>query len=581
MLERFLKNLWASRPAPAQSAAGEPALNEWLVQGIAAQRAGRLPDAENWYRRILERDERHPDALYHLGTLAETAGHPAAACELYRHASSARRDWFDPWFRLGNALRSLGRIKPAIEAMETAARLDPGSRGARMNLAMLLWEGGRGREAESLLREMAAGTGDAALDAHQNLLLMLNYREDLEPGRCYDEHLVWAARYADPVSAAAAPPERPADPGRPLNIGYVSPDFRLHPVALFLLPLLNHHDRARHRIHLYATRAGADDTTARLRSAADEWRDIAALSDDEAADMIRRDGIDVLVDLAGHTGWNRLLLFARRPAPVQLSWLGYLNTTGMRAMDARLTDVIATPEAFDALHTERIVRLPGCQWCFQPLVDAPDVSPSPPSRGGTVTFGSFHNLVKVGPAVIALWSRLLRQLPRSRLLLMAKGLADGRQDLLERFGAEGVAADRIELRNAVPYRQYLATYGEVDIALDAFPYSGGTTTCESLWMGVPVVTWAFPAVAGRGAASILSAAGLPELVAESPEQYLSIAADLAASPPRLEALRASLRGRMRQSPLMDAPRFAAGIEDAYRALWGAWCAKRSPTPASG
>jgi predicted O-linked N-acetylglucosamine transferase (SPINDLY family) len=575
MLKQLLKQLWASRPgARIPAPAGENTPAAWLDEGLAAQRAGDAPGAERQYRRILERDRRHPQALYQLGMLAETAGRPDDACEFYRLALDARPGWFEPHFRMGNALRALGRYAPAIQAMEAASRLNPGASGARMNLALLLLESGRIDEAEILFRELASGEGGEALDAHQNLLLALNYREGLDPRQCRAEHQRWAERYAEPLTAAAKPPARPADPGRPLNIGYVSPDFRLHPVALFLLPLLAHHDRANYRAHCYATRAGADDTTARVRAAADGWRDISALSDDEAAQAIRDDGIDVLVDLAGHTGWNRLLLFARRPAPVQASWLGYLNTTGMHAMDARLTDAVATPPEFDAYHVERVVRLPGCQWCYQPIMETPDVAALPARRHGRITFGSFHNLAKVGPGVIRLWSRLLQRVPDSRLLLMARGLADGDRDLLGRFAAGGVNADRIELRNVAPYREYLSSYGEVDISLDAFPYSGGTTTCEALWMGVPVVTWTGPTVPGRGAASVLTAAGLPELAADSPEEYLRIAAELAADISRLEQLRASLRRRMKDSPLMDAPRFAAGMENACRELWRAWCARQ-------
>jgi len=575
MLNRLLKQLWASRsiarkhdPVDAQT------LAVWLAEGLAAHRAGDPAGAEKRYRQILERDPDHPEALFHLGTLAEAARRFDAACERYQQALSIRPHWFEPRFCLGNALRSLGRFESAIGAMELASRLNPDSVGARVNLAMLLCESGHIREAEGIFRDLAAGNGDDARDAHDNLLLTLSYREDLTPQQCYAEHRRWAERHADPITAAAVPPARPADPERPLNVGYVSPDFRLHPVAMFLLPLLAHHDRERYRIHCYATRANGDGTTVRLRAAADDWRNITALSDDEAARVIRDDGIDVLVDLAGHTGWNRLLLFARRPAPVQIGWLGYLNTTGMQAIDARLTDGVATPPGFDAYHSERVVRLPCCQWCFQPIMEAPEVAPPPLRRDRWVTFGSFHNLAKLGPGVIGLWSRLLKQIPHSRLLVMAKGLADGGHDLLDRFAAEGVAADRVVLRNAVPYREYLATYREVDIALDAFPYSGGTTTCEALWMGVPVVTWTCPTVTGRGAASILAAAGLPELIADSPETFLSVAGTLAADRPRLEQLRTTLRARLQASALMDARRFAGDLEGAFRELWRAWCAGR-------
>ena len=244
MLKRLLQQLWASRPTVReQSPVDARTLAAWLDEGRSAHKAGDSPGAEQRYRQVLEHKPDHPEALHYLAVLANAAGRPAAACELYQRALAVRPDWFEPRFFLGNALRSLGRFESAIVAMETASRLNPAFAGARVNLAMLLWESGRLREAEGIFRELSAGNGDDARDAHDNLLVALNYREDLTPQQCYLEHRRWAERYADPITVRAVAPDRPADPERPLNVGYVSPDFRMHPVAMFLLPLLAHHVR--------------------------------------------------------------------------------------------------------------------------------------------------------------------------------------------------------------------------------------------------------------------------------------------------------------------------------------------------
>jgi predicted O-linked N-acetylglucosamine transferase (SPINDLY family) len=317
--------------------------------------------------------------------------------------------------------------------------------------------------------------------------------------------------------------------------------------------------------------------TARFRQHAHVWREIGAVTDADAAELIRRDGIDILVDLAGHTFGNRLLLFARRPAPVQVTYLGYCDTTGMNAIDYRLTDALADPPGTtERLHTERLVRLPDCAWCFRPPEGAPPVSPPPFERTGGITFGCFSAIPKLTEEALRLWSRILLAVPRSRLLL--KNVAFREVATQSRIRAllesAGIAADRIELLGPTPdIAGHLATYGHVDIALDTFPYHGTTTTCEALWMGVPVITLAESAHASRVGVSRLTHAGLPEFIAADQDDYARIAVQLAADTNRLADLRSHLRSRMAASPLMDAPRFAQNVEAAYREMWRKWCAE--------
>lgn len=365
------------------------------------------------------------------------------------------------------------------------------------------------------------------------------------------------------------------EPERRLRIGYVSGDFRHHSVAQFFEPVLARHDRGGFEIFCYYNLFRVDDTTERLRRRADCWREITSLSDEAVADLVGRDGIDILVDLSGHTKYNRLLAFARKPAPVQAAWLGYLNTTGLDAIDYRITDRHASPEGLlDAFHSERLLRLPDSQWCYRPPLDCPEVTDPPTMHGGPVTFGAFSGLAKIGPQVVALWCRLLERLPDARLLVAGLGLGSIRDEYLSRFASRGVAPERVDLREFQSFWDYLAMHEAADVMLDTFPYTGGTTTCHALWMGVPVVTLVGDSAPSRGGASLLKAVGLDELVVDTPLQYLDTASSLAGDPERLATLRSGMRARMLASPLMDASRFTHHLEQAYRAMWRRWCETR-------
>jgi predicted O-linked N-acetylglucosamine transferase (SPINDLY family) len=350
-------------------------------------------------------------------------------------------------------------------------------------------------------------------------------------------------------------------------------------VAFFIEPLLAAHNRDRVEITCYANLLQPDPMTQRLRGIADRWRNVWGLDDNKLTQLVRSDGIDILVDLAGHTNGNRLRAFGRKPAPVQVAWLGYPNTTGLREMDYRLTDEWADPPgANDELYTETLVRLPHGFLCYKPLEDCPDVAPLPAVRNGHVTFGCFNNSAKISSPVLDAWSEILNTVPESHFLLKSRQLHGPglHQRFREEFARRGIAPERIEMLGSVNSTlDHLALYGRVDIALDTFPYNGTTTTCEALWMGVPVVVLAGDRHAGRVGVSLLHGIGMDELIAASPDEYRQLAIDLAGDRDRLAAYRAMLRSRMQNAPVMDATGFARDIEEAFRDMWRRWC-ERTP-----
>jgi predicted O-linked N-acetylglucosamine transferase (SPINDLY family) len=403
----------------------------------------------------------------------------------------------------------------------------------------------------------------------------VQFHPDYDAARILAEHRQWAGKFAAPLAQEIARHQNDRTPDRRLRIGYVSPDLRLHPVGRFLLPLLAQHNHKAFEIVAYSSVRRSDAITDRLRSYVDVWENITGLTDAEAAAKIRADRIDVLVDLSLHMAQNRMLLFARKPAPVQATWLGYVGTTGLSTMDYRLSDPhLDPPGQGDESYVEKTLRLPHSFWCYQAPDASPDVNELPALSNGCVTFGCLNNFCKVTAPTLELWASLLRQVPGSRLVIHAN--AGSHQEIVrQRFVSAGVEGSRIRFVASQRMEDYFAQYGQLDLALDPFPYGGGTTTCDALWMGVPVVTLAGRTAVGRAGVSLLSNLGLPELIAQTPEQYLSIARNLAADLPRLAQLRRQLRPMMQASVLMDAPRFAAEMEAAYRQMWIAWCATAS------
>lgn len=538
----------------------------WLFNRRKAPGASR---EEARYEAVLATDPGNVHANVALGNLLAQRGQRDAAAARYRRALATDPGLPEAHCNLGNVLRDSGRLDQALACYEKALSLRPNFAEALYNLGNVLKDVGKVREAVAAYRRaMTLAPQDTQLQS--NFLCALNYAPGERPADIHAEHLAFGRRFDG--TRDARPFANSRDASRRLRIGYVSGDLRKHPVALFLEPVLAEHDRTRFEVCCYYNYPWSDVVTERLRSHADVWRDVWRLDDDALADRIRGDSIDILVDLSGHTGENRLPLFARKPAPVQATWLGYLNTTGLRAMDYRITDAQASPPAFDALHCERLVRLPNSQWCYRAPAGTAAVAPAPSTRNGYVTFGAFSNLAKIGPGVVALWCELMRRVPASRLLLMGPGLDSIRGEFLARFTALGINASRIELREAEPLLEYLDCHRAVDIMLDTFPYAGGTTTCHAAWMGVPVVSMAGDTVPSRGGASVLHALGLGELVAADGERYLEVAARLAADRARLVSLRRELRERMAGSALCDATAFTRDLERAYQGMWTAWCA---------
>jgi protein O-GlcNAc transferase len=466
---------------------------------------------------------------------------------------------------LGNLYRRQDRYDDALAAYARAIELRPTLAQAHNNLGIVLAELGDGERAGDALRRALALAPDRP-STWSNLLLTMNWSDALSPAELAAEHRAYGDSFAARVRPLAPVPLRPfAD--RRLKIGYVSSDFRAHAVAVFLQPLLAHHDRSRFEIYAFYNFTAEDEVTLRIRSLVDHFVPIAGRADSELAEWIRREGIDILVDLNGHTSHNRLPLFLLKPAPIQATWLGYLATTGLPTMDYRLTDGRADPVGItEALHTEALWRLPDTLWCYAPHPSAPAVGPLPALDRGFVTFASLNNPAKVSPTILDLWARILQAVPDARLILVRSALETKLRRMQELFSSRDIDPDRIDFVPRQSTVDYLALHNRIDIALDTWPCAGGTTTCDALWMGVPVVTLAGERSFSRTGASVLSTARLPELVTESAERYVDCAIALAQDRERLAALRGSLRDRVAGSPLVDARRFAAALEAAYVAM---------------
>ena len=543
--------------------------------GLALQADGRFEEAATAYGRALALDPQLAQAHYNLGNALQEMGRLSDAVSCYERALGLRPDYAEAHCNLGIAFRKQGKLAEALPCFGRALALKWDYPGAHSNLGNVLLDQGRLDAALAAYRR-ALGLDPNHLPAHTALLLSLNYHAAIAIETLVAEHRNFDAQHARRLLPVPAFHANDRSPDRRLRIGYVSPDFRAHSVAWFLEPVLRTHDRGAVDLFCYAELAQPDSVTAILRPLADQWRMTYGRSDAAVAAQIRADAIDILVDLAGHTAGNRLLVLARKPAPVQVSWLGYPATTGLSAIDYRLVDAVTDPPGTaDGQASEQLVRLPGGLLCYGPPRDLRAPLPPPCLASQAVTFGSFNNPAKLSEASLDAWAALLRQLPTARLLLKGKPFCDEatRALTLARFAERGIAAERIELVGwlANP-AEHMMLYDRIDIALDPFPYNGTTTTCEALWMGVPVVSLRGDRHAGRVGASLLGQVGLPELVADSFEHYLAIAAGLAANPQGLATLRSSMRARMLSSPLCDVSGFTRELEQTYRSLWQAWCA---------
>ena len=537
-------------------------------EGNALKALGRFAEAAAALREAARLAPREAAIWLNLGVATLETGATAEAITAFRQAIALEPARPEAHNILGHALFASGRCDEARAAFEAALRLRPDFAPALDNLGRLYKATGQLQAAVAHFR--AALAAKPSPGTHSNLLLALNYLPDANPAEVFAEHRRWNALYAAPLAPKQPVAHKTAQAHRPLRVGYVSPDFTHHAVAYFIEPILAAHDRTRVEVFCYANVRVPDSTTARLRTLADHWRDIAQLDDDAAADCIRKDEIDLLIDLAGHTAHHRLQIFARRPAPVQATWIGYPNTTGLDAIDYRLTDEICDPPGqTEAWHSEKLVRLPSAFSCYQPDTAAPEVNSLPASQAGRITFGCFNNFAKITPEVIALWGQLLRRLPDAQLLLKSRGLDDPTTAARIRaaFSDVGIDGARLVLNGKeLSVHDHLRLYHGVDIGLDPFPYNGTTTTCEALWMGVPVIALAGNVHAARVGASLMAHVGLPDLVATTPDDYVAKAAALASDLPKLSELRRTLRETMHRSPLCDAAKFTRELEDAYEAM---------------
>jgi predicted O-linked N-acetylglucosamine transferase (SPINDLY family) len=532
----------------------------------AQRRADDLQEAVQCFQRALALRPDHADSANNLGNALQALGRTDEATAAWQRASAAAPHPI-AFLNLGRALCDQDRLEEALVAMQTSFRLRPDQPELCNNLGTLFRNTAQAEEAIAWF-DRAIALQPRHVMAHSNRLYTLYYHPDYDPQRILLEHRKWNDQIARPLlSDAGHPIDR--SPGRRLRIGYVSPNFWGHCQALFTAPLFSRHDHRQFEIFCYSDVKSPDPFTARVRDWADVWRSTVAMSDEQLAELIRRDRIDILVDLTLHMAQNRMLLFARKPAPVQVTWLGYPGTTGLDTMDYRLTDpYLDPPGETDAFYTEKSVRLPHTFWCMDPEAlgasEMPGINPLPALQAGHVTFGCLNNFCKVNQPLLELWSRVLDAVPGSRMVLLAPP-GSRRQWVSRTLG------DRVDFVSRDSRRNYLQFYHRIDLGLDTLPYNGHTTSIDSLWMGVPVVTLVGRTVVGRAGFSQLSNVGLSELAATTAERFVELAANVAADLPRLTELRRTLRDRTRSSPLMDGERFARDIESAYRQMWLTWC----------
>ncbi len=539
---------------------------------------GRLEQAAHHYRQAVALLPGWAEAHNHLGVVLQELGLWDQAVTCYRRALVLDDGSAASHNNLGVALQDRGALAEAEACYRRALALDPDFADAAGNLGNLLREQGRLDDAVELYHRVLAIWPQRA-DVRSNLLFTLMCRPDVDLPDLAAAAAGWEACHA--AGFQAGWPEHRPGPRSPRTprLGFVSADFRRHAVGFLVIGALEALTAAGHELVCYSNGAIEDALTARIR-ALSTWRTILGRDDRSVAEQIRADGIDILFDLSGHTAGNRLPLFARKPAPLQVAWVGYPGTTGLAAMDYLLADRHQVPEGADAWYRERIIRLPHSYVCWEPPAEAPPVTGLPAATDGPMTFGSFNFLSKLTPQVIAIWSRILQQVPESRLLLKAVGFACPltRNRCRALFGDHGIPARRLVFAGGTSRADHLAAIGSVDIALDTFPYNGGLTTLETLWMGVPVITCPGRTVASRHSFGYLTTLGLGDLIAADPDGAIRLAVAWAGDRNRLAGIRAGLRARMLASPLCDAPAFARDFAAACRLAWDGFCAGQPPAP---
>ncbi len=577
-----------------------------LRRAIADHQAGRADRAESGYREVLAADPDQPDARHLIGVLAyqrgeldqamaeitraieldpnravfhgnlgnvyRDRGEPRRAVETFRRALRLKPDFADALSNLGNTWIDLKQTGRALSAYRQALKREPERPEARFGMANVFKHQGRAKEAADAFAKALAARPDS-VRMHDNHLLALHYLPGITPTALREAHDAWYRRHGAPLTRQARTPETDPDPDRPIRLGLVSRDFGRHPVGFFLTPFVAARDRGELTLCCYADRRAEGEMTRWFRDRVDLWRTVVGMDDEALARRIREDRIDILADLSGHTAGNRLGVFARKPAPIQVAWIAYPDTTGLPAVDYIVCDRQVLPEGDEPWYVERPLRLPDGYLCYGPPATAPPVSPPPAVRRGFVTFGCFNNTAKVSREVVECWAAILRAVPGSRLALRSIPLDDRYIRRLYRrlFADNGVTPDRVDMDGTVSHYDYLAGYGGIDIALDPFPFPGGLTTCEALYMGVPVVSLAGETFVSRQGRSILSAAGLGDWVAATESDYQHLAISRANRIDDLARLRAGLRDQILASPLCDGPRYARAVTTAFRRIWREHC----------
>lgn len=563
-------------------------LQSRFEKAAAAHGAGQMERARVLYRQLLREAPEFADALHALGLLEVQTGNVAEGVALLER--SVRLAPANPRFQnnLGEVYRQMKRMAAAIECFRSAIAINPDLAAPHSNLANIMQS--RGDVPGAIAEYRKAIALDPTLTiAHSNLLLSLHFNPAATAEEIFAEHVRWAEAHGKPSVTLPDLPPTPSDaPPRRLRVGYLSPDFAFHPVGFFLEPILEHHDHSRFEIFCYSDVPQPDHVTTRMKPMADHWRECSYLPDQQVAEQIRKDNIDILIDLAGHTARNRLRLFAARVAPLQITYLGYPDTTGLKTMDFRITDAVLNPHdppgRDDALHSEKLFRLPGPFACYRPFEHAPEVRLPPVSYKGYITFGCPARLEKIAPDCVRWWADVLRAVPRSRLLVMSMPRDDA--ETFAFIGSMladcGIDAGRVNYVTRQNFANYLLAHNSLDIVLGTYPSNGHTIVCHALWMGVPVIGMSGQNYISRLTASVLTHLGLPELIATTPEQYVQIATALANDIPRLIHLRSTMRQRMTDSALMNYPAFTRQYESALQQMWQSRPSRHPPHPnASG
>jgi protein O-GlcNAc transferase len=531
--------------------------NELLAQGRPAE-------AIDAYQLSLAAHPNHPVTLYNLGNALKEAARREEAIDSYRAALAANPNFADAAYNLAVTLRESYRPDEALRAYERVLAIQPDYPDAFNDMGEIHRDLAQVDQALACYARELELHPDHAM-AENNRLFTLNYHPDYSPEKILLEHLDWNRRHI----FRTGPHPNSRDPQRRLKVGYVSPDFRRHCQSFFTIPLLSNHDHSKFEIYSYADVSRPDEITERIKGYTDTWRSTAGQNDEQITQQIRADGIDILVDLTMHMARGRPGVFARKPAPLQVAWLAYPGTTGLSAMDYRLSDPhLDPPGEHDGWYAEKTIRLPDSFWCYGPLADIPPAQSPPASKNGYVTFGCLNNFCKVTDQTLNLWARVLQAFPQSHLILLSPP-GDHRQRVISKLGVD---ESRIEFVEFLPRNKYLETYRRIDLCLDTFPVNGHTTSLDALWMGVPIVSMTGHAAIARAGVSQNMNLGLAkELVGGSQDEFVSLAVGLARDMPKLAELRSSLRQRIEHSPLMDGGRFARNVEAAFRDIWREYC----------